>query len=208
MSRSTIGPSATPAALHAIIEGGFNRGDADAVVAAYEDDAMLVLPPGGDLALGRHGIRAVTAEVLALEPKMTLAVLKRVESDEMAITHIRWRLSVTSPDGDRRTTTGRGTFVSRRRPDGGWGIVLDDLGFARPFRAVRTLNVPGRQHRSAPTADIKGSRSTPRALAANQAQPHIRVASTRAGQGSRESIGRDPREAELTSSSRLITRQR
>jgi uncharacterized protein (TIGR02246 family) len=130
MTRHTIRPGATPETL--VIEDGFNRRDADAVLAAYEDDAMLVVPPGGDLALGHDGIRTVTAEVLALEPEMTVAVVKRDEGDGMAVTHVRWRVSVTSSDGDRRKMTGRGTFVSRQRPDRTWGIVLDDLGFARP----------------------------------------------------------------------------
>jgi ketosteroid isomerase-like protein len=44
----------------------------------------------------------------------------------MAMTHGRWRLAVTSPDGERREMSGRGTLISRRRPDGSWGIVLDD----------------------------------------------------------------------------------
>jgi uncharacterized protein (TIGR02246 family) len=130
MSCHAIRPGATPETQ--VIEEGFNRRDVDAVLAAYEDDAMLVVPPGGDLALGRDGIRTVTAEVLALEPEMTVAVVKRVEGDGMAVTHVRWRVSVTSSDGERRKTAGRGTFVSRQRHDRTWGIVLDDLGFARP----------------------------------------------------------------------------
>ena len=107
MTRHTNRPGATPETL--VIEDGFNRRDADAVLAAYEDDAMLVVPPGGDLALGRDGIRTVTAEVLALEPEMTVAVVKRVEGDGMAVTHVRSRISVTSSDGD---PTARGASCS------------------------------------------------------------------------------------------------
>jgi uncharacterized protein (TIGR02246 family) len=111
----------TPGALYAIIEDGFNRGDLDPVVAAYEDDAALVVPRDGDIARGRDAIRAATAAVFALQPEMTLEFVRKVEADKMAMTHGRWRLAVTSPDGERSEMSGRGTLISRRRPDGSWG---------------------------------------------------------------------------------------
>jgi ketosteroid isomerase-like protein len=92
----------TPEALHAIVEDGFNRRDVEAVIAAYDDDATLVVPPYGDIAHGRDAIRVATAVVLARQPEMTLEVNRKVESDNMAMTHGRWRLALTLPDGTRK----------------------------------------------------------------------------------------------------------
>jgi ketosteroid isomerase-like protein len=57
---------------------------------------------------------------------LTSVVLGRVEADGLALTHARWELAVTGPDGAHQEMRGRGTIVSRRRPDGTWGIVIDD----------------------------------------------------------------------------------
>lgn len=118
--------ASTPEALHLIIEAGFNQRDVDLVVGAYEDDAMLVVPPDGQLARRRADIRAATEQIVALEPEMSLQVVKKVEGNGIAMTHGRWHLAVTSTDGTRQAMSGRGTLISRRRPDGTWGIVLDD----------------------------------------------------------------------------------
>lgn len=37
-----------------------------------------------------------------------------------------WELAARATDGSLLHMSGRGTMVSRRRPDGTWGIVLDD----------------------------------------------------------------------------------
>jgi uncharacterized protein (TIGR02246 family) len=120
------GPARAPEELHAIIEEAFNRGDLDAYVEAYDERATLVVPPDGRSVQGRDDIRAATASLFALEPHMTLVVDKKLESDGLALTHGRWELVGTAADGSRMQLNGRGTMVSRRRPDGTWRIVLDD----------------------------------------------------------------------------------
>ena len=51
---------------------------------------------------------------------------KTLQTDEVALTHARWELVGTAADGSLTRLAGRGTIVSRRRPDGTWGVVLDD----------------------------------------------------------------------------------
>ena len=58
----------TPEALHAIVEDAFNRCDLDAYTAAYDDDAILVTPPGGEVVHGRDNIRAATEPFFAAAP--------------------------------------------------------------------------------------------------------------------------------------------
>jgi uncharacterized protein (TIGR02246 family) len=119
-------PAGTPQAVHAALEDAFRRSDLDAFAEAYEEDATLVVPPEGRIVHGRQEIRAATAPMLASSARLTSRVVKTVEADGLALTHARWELTGTDADGMRTELRGRGTIVSRRRPDGTWGILLDD----------------------------------------------------------------------------------
>jgi ketosteroid isomerase-like protein len=125
-ARQVPRPARTPEELHAAVEEAFNRGDLDACIGVYEDDATLVVPPDGRVAHGRDAIRAATAPLFAPAPRMTMTVLKKLEGGGLALTQGRWELAGTAADGSLLQLSGRGTMVSRRRPDGTWGIVLDD----------------------------------------------------------------------------------
>jgi ketosteroid isomerase-like protein len=119
-------PARTPEDVHAVLEDAFNRADLDAYTAAYEPDATLVVPPEGRIVSGRADIRVATAPVFATRPRMRSRVLRKLEAGELAVTQARWELAGTGTDGNPMTLTGRGTIVSRRRPDGTWGILIDD----------------------------------------------------------------------------------
>jgi ketosteroid isomerase-like protein len=110
--------------IHAVLQDAFNHGDIDAQVAIYEGDATLLVPPGGRSAHGHDEIRAMMTPVLAAGPHLTSTVDKVLVGDGWALTHARWEL--TGDGGNDTTLTGRGTVVFRHRPDGTWGIVLDD----------------------------------------------------------------------------------
>lgn len=128
MSRRSAGRAVarTPAALQAVLADAFNRGDVDALMDVYEQDAVIVVPPAGRYVRGRDNIRAATAAALALRPYLTSVVDKTLQTDELALTHAHWELVGTADDGSPMRLGGRGTIVSRRRADGTWGIVLDD----------------------------------------------------------------------------------
>jgi uncharacterized protein (TIGR02246 family) len=128
LSRRSTGRATadTPAALHAILADAFNHGDVDALMEVYEHDAVVVVPPAGRYVRGRDNIRAATAAVLARGSRLTSVVDRTLQTDEVALTYARWELSGTAVDGGPMRLDGRGTIVSRRRPDGTWGIVLDD----------------------------------------------------------------------------------
>ena len=119
-------PARTPEDLHSLIEDAFNRGDLDACIDLYEDDATLVVPPDGRVVHGRDDIRAATAPLFALKPRMAMTVRKKLEGERLAVTHGRWELAANATDGSPLYLSGRGTMVSRRRADGTWGVVLDD----------------------------------------------------------------------------------
>ena len=48
-----------------------NAGDADAVAALYEEDAVMAFPPGS-LTVGRQAIREVISQMLAAAPRFTV----------------------------------------------------------------------------------------------------------------------------------------
>jgi ketosteroid isomerase-like protein len=110
--------------VHVVLQDAFNRGDIDALVGIYEDDATLVVPAGGCSARGRMEIRAMMAPVLALRPHMMRTVVKTLVGDGWALTHAGWE--ITGSGKDDTTLSGCGTVVCRCRSDGTWGIVVDD----------------------------------------------------------------------------------
>jgi ketosteroid isomerase-like protein len=63
---------------------------------------------------------------LARRPVLTSVVDRTLQTEQVALTHAHWELVGTAVDGSPMRLAGRGTVVSRRRPDGSWGIVLDD----------------------------------------------------------------------------------
>lgn len=91
-----------------------NAGDADAVAALYEEDAVMAFPPRS-LTVGRQAIREVISQMLAAAPRFTVEEsLPTVISGDLAMT------STKPSDG-----TGGRTQVARRQPDGSWLRVLD-----------------------------------------------------------------------------------
>jgi uncharacterized protein (TIGR02246 family) len=119
-------PAHAPEELHALLEDAFNTRDLDAFVDLYDEDAALVVPPGGERVSGRAAIRASVEGTFALEPDLRSEVVEKLEGATMALTHARWSLAGTGADGSPVLLAGRGTMVSRRRSDGSWRIVLDN----------------------------------------------------------------------------------
>jgi uncharacterized protein (TIGR02246 family) len=118
-------PAHSPEELHAQLATAFNTGDVDAYADLYEDDATLVVPPEGRRVRGKDEIRAASEPIFALAPRARMDVLGKVQGDGLALTHGRWHI-VGTLDGERVEMSGRGTMVSRRRPDGTWRIALDN----------------------------------------------------------------------------------
>ena len=116
----------TPEETHALIEAAFNSGDLEAFVEAYEPDATLIVPPEGDRVSGRAEIRKAVEPTFALMPRAEIEVIRKLESDGLALTHARWAIDGTGPLGEAVEMNGSGSIVSRRQPDGRWLIVLDN----------------------------------------------------------------------------------
>ena len=101
------------------------RVDLDGMVALYEDDATFAPQPGAAVR-GRDAIREALEGFLAVRPQMEGTIEKVLESGDTALIANRWRLTGTAPDGNPVRMAATSADVLRRRPDGSWGIVIDD----------------------------------------------------------------------------------
>jgi uncharacterized protein (TIGR02246 family) len=100
-----------------------NAGDAAAVAALYEDDAVMAYPPGGHT-VGREAIRVLWEKVLAGRPHF--------EPEEPLPTLVSGDIALTStPPKDG---AGARAQVVRRQPDGSWLRLLDQPEFVPPTR--------------------------------------------------------------------------
>jgi uncharacterized protein (TIGR02246 family) len=101
------------------------EGDLDAMMELYEPDAAFA-PQPGQTVTGQDEIRAALAGFLAAKPRMKGTIEKVLEAGDTALVANRWKLSGTAPDGSPVRMAGTSADVLRRRPDGSWGIVIDD----------------------------------------------------------------------------------
>jgi uncharacterized protein (TIGR02246 family) len=100
-------------------------GDLEAMMELYEPDAAFA-PQPGETVTGRDQIRAALEGFLAVKPRMDGTIEKVLEAGDTALVTNRWRLAGTAPDGTPVRMAATSADVLRRRPDGSWGIVIDD----------------------------------------------------------------------------------
>ena len=101
------------------------QGDLEAMMELYEPDAAFA-PQPGETVTGRDQIRAALEGFLAVKPRMDGTIEKVLEAGDTALVTNRWRLAGTAPDGTPVRMAATSADVLRRRPDGSWGIVIDD----------------------------------------------------------------------------------
>ncbi len=116
-------PEQTPEeAVRAMVDA-FNGGDLDAFMAFYEPGATLV-PQPGQVASGEMAIREAMGRFLALKGRMEIEPeITVIQAGDVALVSGSWTL--TGPDGEPVTMSGRVTDVVRRQPDGAWRWVID-----------------------------------------------------------------------------------
>lgn len=115
----------TPEATIQLFSALLAEGDLDAMVELYEPDAAFA-PQPGQTVTGRPGIRAALESFVAVKPRMEGTIEKVLVAGDTALVANRWQLSGTAPDGSPVEMAATSADVLRRRPDGSWGIVIDD----------------------------------------------------------------------------------
>lgn len=130
---AVTGRSATPGAIRIenpaesvrVFQDVFNAGDLDGLVSLFEPDAVFV-PAPGQVAAGSAAIREVLANFLAMNGRIEFTRESILQTGDMALKTLEWKLVGDDPDGSTVTLVGHAATALRRQPDGSWRIVIDN----------------------------------------------------------------------------------
>jgi len=115
----------TPAATVHRFSELLGEGRVDALLELYEEGAAFVPEPGRAVS-GRESIRTELEQIVTMKPRMSGSVEKVLQAGDTALVAYRWNLAGTGPDGAPIRMNGLSADVLRRRPDGSWGVIIDD----------------------------------------------------------------------------------
>jgi uncharacterized protein (TIGR02246 family) len=118
-----------PSELHQLVQDAFNAGDADALVALYEDDAVMATPDG-DLLVGKDAIRQQWADFIALGGTITMVTRHAAVHGDIALLRNDWHFIAAELEFSSRTAE-----VAHRQPDGRWLYIID-----HPFGAAEVTD--------------------------------------------------------------------
>jgi uncharacterized protein (TIGR02246 family) len=118
-------PANSPDEIHHLFADGLNAGNADAVAALYEEDAILVSDPKR-IVKGREAILDGLINFLTIKPRLTLNAARVVRNGGLAILYSDWTIVGANPDGSSMSVDVRPTHIARQQADGTWRIVIDD----------------------------------------------------------------------------------
>ena len=123
-------PARTPGDVDRLFAEALNAGNLEALVALYEQEAVL-MPQPGKLVHGTAAIRESLAQFIAGKPKISLKPRLNTYTSDLAVVSATWELSMTGPDGKPVSMTGQSIEVMRRQANGTWLFAID-----LPFGAV------------------------------------------------------------------------
>lgn len=106
-----------PAAAIKKLIDSINRGDVDAALKCYEQDAVIIAQPG-QVTKGRGALRSAIEGFIALKPKLSVLADQAVQAGDIALYCSRWTLTGTAPDGKPIEMGGESSDVLRRMADG------------------------------------------------------------------------------------------
>ena len=115
-----------PADVITLFADALHDGRVDDALALYEPDAVFIPRPGAEPLHGLDAIREAIAQFAALRPTLTADICKVVRAGDIATVLNAWHLDGTGPDGAPLHLSGTSADVLRRRPDGSWGLLIDD----------------------------------------------------------------------------------
>lgn len=114
-----------PEDAHRLFLEAFNAGDADAIAALYEPDAVMC-NASGQLKNGQAAIREAFKKLLASRPKITLETQFALRMGDIALLRSDWEITGTDSSGKPlEPSRHSSTEVVRRQADGTWRYVID-----------------------------------------------------------------------------------
>lgn len=136
-------PAERPEEIHHRFAAAANAGDAAALAALYEPEALIV-ERDGSFATGAAAIRSHLDDLVSMRPQMEILDSKAFRNGDTALLCSRWNATVTPPGGAEVTMESRGSEVARRQDDGTWLLLLDNPWGTEVCPRCRT-NVPNRR---------------------------------------------------------------
>jgi ketosteroid isomerase-like protein len=115
----------TPAGTVEYFSELLGEGRLDALLKLYDEGATFVPEPGRAVS-GRESIRGELERLVAMDPRMSGSVEQVLQAGDTALVAYRWRMEARAPDGTPIRQQGLSADVLRRRPDGSWGVIIDD----------------------------------------------------------------------------------
>ena len=119
-------PTITPTDVIEAFARCLNNGDLEGALALYEPEAVFQASPDAPPIRGRDAIREALTGFIAMRGTIVGEIVKVHETDGVALVANRWQLRATQRDGMALELGGTSADVLRRRPDGSWGILVDD----------------------------------------------------------------------------------
>ena len=116
----------TPLETVELLDEAFNRGDLEAVMDFYEEEAVIVVEPGR-LATGRAEIRSAYEWIfknikgIARQEKTHV-----IESKDVALFTSKWSFEGETSDGTPVSRQSYASVILRREADGRWRIIVDN----------------------------------------------------------------------------------
>jgi ketosteroid isomerase-like protein len=114
-----------PAELMELFAARAGSGDLEGLIELYEPDGIFQ-PEFGATVVGHEQLRHALPAFLQLRPQISyVAEPDIVIVDGTALVTNFWTMTGTAPDGSPVHESGTSADVCRQRPDGTWGVLID-----------------------------------------------------------------------------------
>jgi ketosteroid isomerase-like protein len=111
----------TPQETVLALDDAFNRGDLEAVLGFYDDQAVMVMPDR--VVRGKADLRLAFREIMASQVTVKQERTFALEADGVALFISRWTLARAGSAGPRHFVA---TAVFRKQPSGDWRCLIDN----------------------------------------------------------------------------------
>jgi ketosteroid isomerase-like protein len=113
--------TSTPQETVLALDEAFNRGDLEAVLGFYDDQAVMVMPDR--VVRGKADLRQAFREIMASQVTVKQERTFALEADGVALFISRWTLARAGGQGLRHFVA---TAVFRKQPSGDWRCLIDN----------------------------------------------------------------------------------
>jgi uncharacterized protein (TIGR02246 family) len=118
-------PAQTAEEVDALFEKYVNEGNLEALVALYEPQATLCIPPG-QVAIGTDAIRTAMKQMFDVRFQVKCNVTQTFTAGDIAACYNDWTGTAKGPNGDEMAFSGKAIEICHRQPDGTWKFAIDD----------------------------------------------------------------------------------